>query len=144
MKFRSHKKHERLAEINIIPLVDVILVLLIIFMVTAPMLKEGVDINLPEVSANSIQSQSEDFVLSIDEMGRIFFNDNPKDKYALVSIEDRLEEFFRDKPKKELYLKADKSIKYGYVMAVMAACQRIGIEKIGMITAHPDEEQENQ
>lgn len=140
MKFRTHKKHERLSEINIIPLVDIMLVLLIIFMVTAPMLKEGVDINLPEIDAKSLPTQQEDFIISIDQDGRIFFNDNPKDKYSLVSIEERLEEFYRDKPKKELYVKADKTVRYGYVMEVMAACQRVGIERVGMITARPEED----
>ena len=143
MKFRSHKQNERLSEINIIPLVDIMLVLLIIFMVTAPMLKEGVDINLPEVDAKSLPTQQEDFILSIDQDGRIFFNDNPKEKFSLVSIEERLEEFFRDKTKKELYLKADKTVRYGYVMEVMAACQRVGIEKVGMITANPEDQKDN-
>lgn len=124
----------RLAEINIIPLVDIMLVLLIIFMVTAPMLKEGVDINLPEVSAAGVESSQDDFVLSIDDLGQIYFNENPKDKFSVVSIEEKLKEIFKDKKKKELYLKADKAIKYGYVVQVMAACQRAGVERLGMIT----------
>lgn len=140
MKFKTHKKHERLSEINIIPLVDIMLVLLIIFMVTAPMLKEGVDINLPEVDAKSLPTQQDEFILSIDQDGRIFFNDDPKEKYSMVSIEERLDEFFRDKPKKEIFIKADKTVRYGYLMEVMAACQRVGIERVGMISARPDEE----
>lgn len=140
MKFKTHKKHERLSEINIIPLVDIMLVLLIIFMVTAPMLKEGVDINLPEVDAKSLPTQQDEFILSIDQDGRIFFNDNPKEKYSMVSIEERLNEFFSDKPKKEIFIKADKTVRYGYLMEVMAACQRVGIERVGMISARPDEE----
>ena len=140
---KSRKDNGRLAEINIIPLVDIMLVLLIIFMVTAPMLKEGIDINLPEVSANSVKSQQEDFIVSIDDMGRIYFDEDPEQKYSLVSVEERLKDVFAKKKKKELYLKADKAIKYGYVMQVMAACQRAGVERIGMITMAPQDEKKN-
>lgn len=127
----------RLAEINIIPLVDIMLVLLIIFMVTAPMLKEGIDINLPEVSASGVESTPEDFVLSIDELGQIYLNDNPQDKFPITAIEEKLSAIFKDQPKKALYLKADQAIKYGYVVEVMAACQRAGVERLGMITVPP-------
>lgn len=139
MKVKSAKNGDRLAEINIIPLVDVVLVLLIIFMVTAPMLKEGIDIDLPEVGADSVQSQQDDFVVSIDSLGRIYFNENEKEKYSIVSVEERLEEIFSDRKKKEIYLKADKGIKYGYVMEVMAAAQRAGVQRVGMITTHPQD-----
>lgn len=145
MKFRAENSGEdsSLAEINIIPLVDIMLVLLIIFMVTAPMMKEGIDINLPEVSAGSVESKTDDFVLSIDDMGRIYINENENEKYSIVSIEERLQELFENKPQKEVYLKADKTVKYGYVVEVMAACQRAGIEKIGMITI-PAQNDDNQ
>lgn len=139
MKVKSTKNGDRLAEINIIPLVDVVLVLLIIFMVTAPMLKEGIDIDLPEVGADSVQSQQDDFVVSIDSLGRIYFNENEKEKYSIVSVEEQLEEIFSDRKKKEIYLKADKGIKYGYVMEVMAAAQRAGVQRVGMITTPPQD-----
>ena len=137
MRSPSQSSDGRLAEINIIPLVDIMLVLLIIFMVTAPMLKEGIDINLPEVSAESVQTTKEEFVLSIDSNGSVYLDDDPKQKYSAQSIETRLVEMFKDQPKKEIYLKADKGINYGYVVEVMAACQRAGIERIGMITIPP-------
>lgn len=141
MKFKTAKEKEsHLAEINIIPLVDIMLVLLIIFMVTAPMLQEGIEVNLPEVQAASVEMTDEDFILSVDERGRIFINDNTKEKYSLLSIEDKLKATFKNKPSKVLYLRADQSIKYGYIMEVMAACRRAGVEKIGMITQSTEEE----
>lgn len=138
MKIGKRDEDGRLAEINIIPLVDIMLVLLIIFMVTAPMLKEGIDIQLPEVSADSVNSAEDDFTLTIDVDGRIFLNDDTKQKFSVVTIESKLLEIFKDKPKKQIYLKADESVNYGYVVQVMAACQRAGVEKIGMITQPPE------
>lgn len=143
MKFKKiDPKDGRLAEINIIPLVDIMLVLLIIFMVTAPMLKEGIDIELPEVAAKSIKSQQEDFIVSVDAQGSIYLDENKKEKFgigSIVALEQKLREIFVERTKKELYLKADQGIKYGYIMQVMAACQRAGIDRIGMITVPPDE-----
>lgn len=142
MKFKTVKEEEtHLAEINIIPFVDVILVLLIIFMVTAPMMQEGIEINLPEISAASVDVSDKDFILSIDDLGQIFINDNNKDKYSLLSIEPKLMDAFSSNPNKILYLRADSSIKYGYIMEVMAACRRAGVEKIGMITTTKEDEE---
>jgi biopolymer transport protein TolR len=137
---RGSDAPESLAEINITPMVDVMLVLLIIFMVTAPMLQEGIDINLPNVSAAGVESAQDDFIVSIDDVGQIYFNENSKEKFSIINVEDKLMEAFKDRPKKELYLKADKAIKYGFVMQVMGAAQRAGVEKIGMITAAPDDD----
>lgn len=137
---KSSDKHSQLAEINIVPMVDIMLVLLIIFMVTAPMLQEGIDIDLPEVSAASVESSDKNVVLTIDEDGQIFINENIKNKFSIISIEDKLMALYKDRPEKVLYLKADQSVKYGYVVEIMAACRRAGIEKIGMITHTPDDE----
>jgi len=136
---KSGDQNSALAEINITPMVDVMLVLLIIFMVTAPMLQEGIDINLPEVSAQGVESATDDFILSIDDLGQIYFNENSKEKFSIVNVEEKLAEAFKDRTKKEIYLKADKAIKYGFVVQVMSAAQHAGVEKIGMITTTPDE-----
>jgi len=142
MKFKTAKEEaSHLAEIHIIPFVDIMLVLLIIFMVTAPMMQEGIEINLPEVSAASVDVSDEDFILSVDDLGQIFINDNKKDKFSLITIEDKLMAAFKDKPNKILYLRADQSIQYGFIMEVMAACRRAGVEKIGMITHTEDDEE---
>lgn len=135
MKFHTHREeHGTLSEINIVPMVDIMLVLLIIFMVTAPMLQQGIDINLPEVTSSNVEMNQEDFVLSVGNDGQIFINDDSKNKFSIVSIEEQLMTAFKDKNEKALYLRADQSIKYGYIMEVMAACRRAGVERIGMIT----------
>lgn len=144
MKFNDGKsENSSLAEINIIPLVDIMLVLLIIFMVAAPMMQEGISIDLPEVSAESVDVSQEDFILSVDDAGQIFINENKNDKFSIVSIEEKLQTALKDKKEKVVYLRADQTLKYGYIMEVMAACRRAGIEKIGMIT-HTDEDEDIQ
>lgn len=124
-----------LSEINVTPLVDVMLVLLIIFMVTAPMLKQGVDVDLPEVNAQAVAANQDDFVVSINEKGEIFLGNEMKVPFTLTTVEEKLRTIFTNKEKKELYLHADKNTNYGYIVEVMAACQRAGVERIGMITA---------
>src|SRR3989338_4528041 len=128
-----------LSEINIIPLVDVILVLLIIFMVTAPLLQQGIDIDLPEVNASAVAATHEDFILSIDNSGRIFLGDDKTTQYSLQTLEEKLKTIFANKEKKELYLRADKGIEYGYVVSVMALSQKAGVERIGMISVPENE-----
>jgi len=127
-----------LAEINIVPMVDVMLVLLIIFMVAAPLLQQGVDVDLPEVNAASVEASDDDFVLSINKKGSIHLGNNKKDSFSIDNLEEKLGVIFENKKKKELYLRADKDIQYGFVVRVMAICQRAGVERIGMITL-PDE-----
>ena len=123
-----------LAEINITPMVDVMLVLLIIFMVTAPLLQQGIDIALPEVSASAPSASQNDLVLSIDGNGRLFLANDTKTPFSLETIGPKLSAIFQNKEKKELYLKADKGIEYGYVVSVMALAQKAGVERLGMIT----------
>ncbi len=130
-----------LAEINITPMVDVMLVLLIIFMVTAPMLQQGVDVDLPEVNASSVASTDEDLVLSIHKDGQLYLGKDAKTSFSIISIEDKLNAIFANKQKKELYLRADKDVPYGFVVKVMALCQKAGVERVGMITVPEDKEQ---
>jgi biopolymer transport protein TolR len=140
MKLKNSSEHSALAEINIIPLVDIMLVLLIVFMITAPMLQEGIDINLPEVSTASVDVSDKDYVLSIDDLGQIYINDNKKEKFSVLSIEEKLMTAFKDRAEKTVFLRADQTLKYGYVMEIMAACRRAGVQKIGMITHTPEDE----
>lgn len=123
-----------LSEINITPMVDVMLVLLIIFMVTAPLLQQGIDISLPEVSASATEASQNDLVLSIDGEGKLFLADDSKTSYSMETIGPKLSAILQNKEKKELYLRADKGIQYGYVVQVMALCQKAGVERLGMIT----------
>lgn len=140
MKVNRHEAAHQssMAEINVIPLVDVMLVLLIIFMIAAPMMQQGVDVDLPEVNAGAVSASKEDLVLSIDGDGRIYIGDDKKTPYSLENVGDKLAAVFQNKEKKELYLHADKGVRYGYVVQVMAACQKAGVERMGMITLPED------
>ncbi len=120
-----------LSEINVTPFVDVMLVLLIIFMVTAPMMVHGVKVETPETSHEQMDVEPEALIISVDENRQVFIN-----QYQLAPDEllERLPEIIDIKKSGEVYLKADKSLPYGFVMFVMAQIRDAGIEKIGMVT----------
>lgn len=126
-----------LSEINVTPFVDVMLVLLVIFMVTAPMLFQGVDVDLPEAdSKQNVELSNEELVLSVTDNKTILLNNEP------VSIEDlpgKLRILSEGKNAKSLYLRSDKNVPYGFVVKIMAAARRAGISRLGMVT---EEEQE--
>ncbi len=134
----SHDDSTVLSEINVTPLVDVMLVLLIIFMVAAPMLQQGIDIDLPQVSTSAVAATQEDFILSIDADQKIYLGNDKSAGYSTTNIQEKLTNIFANKEKKELYLRADKGVPYGYVVEVMSLCQKAGVERVGMITV-PDE-----
>jgi biopolymer transport protein TolR len=120
------------SEINVTPLVDVMLVLLIIFMVTAPMMTQGVDVKLPESSAPAIPSDDERLVVTITQDHKIYINDNLVESSELESklaaiTQNRLD-------RKGVFLRADEKIPYGYVMEVMGLIREAGIDQIGMVT----------
>ncbi len=125
-----------LTEINITPLVDVMLVLLIIFMVTAPLIQQGVQVNLPETRAKVIDAEEQKLVLSIKADRTLWLGAG--DEAARVPA-DRLEELLRANSRAqkehELYLMADKTLPYGFVVDVMATVQRAGVASMGMITS---------
>jgi TolR protein len=117
-----------MSEINVTPLVDVMLVLLIIFMVTAPLLQQGIDVNLPKAKGKDLPQQ-ERVTLVIKRDGRIYMNDNP---VSMDEMKKRLEVISRLNP--EVYLKADKDVPYGLVVEVMGEVKESGIERLGMVT----------
>ena len=125
-----------MAEINVTPLVDVMLVLLIIFMVTAPMLSMGIDVNLPRVKSNSVDVAEEKLVLTISESKEIFLN---KTRMPLGELTPKLEAIFANRIDREIFLRADKNVPYGFVVEVMAEVRKAGVDKLGMITEPPEE-----
>jgi biopolymer transport protein TolR len=121
-----------MSEINVTPFVDVMLVLLIIFMVAAPMMTQGVDVALPEVKAQSLhQSDEVPFVISVNKEGHVYINDFEVEQGKLNT---KLHAIFKEKPTDKVFLRADKNVPYGTVMDVMAQIRGAGIEKLGMIT----------
>ena len=126
----NKKDHTTLSEINVTPLVDVFLVLLIIFMVTAPMLQQGVDVQLPKESATNIEAQERDIV-TVAKDKRIYLN---KRRVTLSELAEKLKQKAAINREKEVFLRADKNVPYGFVVKVMASIKRSGIEKLGMVT----------
>ena len=126
---------QTLNEINVTPLVDVMLVLLIIFMVTAPLIQQGVEVNLPEARAKAVDSAEQKLVLSI-KADRSLWLGTTEDaaEVPMASLEERLRANSRAQKDKELFLMADKALPYGFVVDVMATVQRAGITSVGMIT----------
>jgi biopolymer transport protein TolR len=119
-----------LAEINIIPLVDVVLVLLLIFMLTAPMMYRGIDVNLPKASAKPTAVE-ERMVLTVTKDRTLYLNEKP---VPAASLATQLATAFRDRKDKTLYLKADSGLSYGTVVETMDRVRRAGIERLGMVT----------
>ncbi len=120
-----------MAEINVTPLVDVMLVLLVIFMVTAPMMQQGVQVNLPKANTKAMTPQDEAVVVSVDKNGKTFIN---RDEIPASDLRDRLTSMFANREKKEVFLKADAGVPYGEVVRAMADIKGAGIERLGMVT----------
>ena len=120
-----------MSEINVTPMVDVMLVLLIIFMVTAPLIQQGVKVNLPEARATPVEASDKKLVLSVDPQRRVYIGEA---EVALEELEEKLRANAKAQADKEIYLHADRDIPYGVVVEVMAAAQRAGITNVGMIT----------
>jgi biopolymer transport protein TolR len=119
-----------LSEINIIPLVDVVLVLLLIFMLTAPMMYRGIDVNLPK-SSGKPTAVEERIVLTLTKDRGFFLNDRP---VATGALEGQLKSVFQNRSDKVLYLKADAGLAYGQVVETMDRVRRAGVERLGMVT----------
>jgi len=120
-----------MSEINVTPFVDVMLVLLIIFMVTAPMMMQGVEVNLPKVTTKNIKTSDEPLILTITKKRMLYIENRTVD---LDGLETKLKAIFKYRKNKEILLRADKDVPYGFVIQVMAKVKRAGINKLGMVT----------
>jgi len=120
-----------MSQINVTPLVDVMLVLLVIFMVTAPMMQQGVQVNLPKAETKALKSPEEAVVVSIEKNGRFFID---KAEISPDELKTKLSAIFVNRAKKEVFLKADRDVPYGEVVKVMAEIKGAGVERLGMVT----------
>lgn len=128
-----------MSEINVTPFVDVMLVLLIIFMVTAPMMVQGVDVDLPKATSKALKGSEERLIISIDNENQVFINEQ------VVSVEfltQKLQAILENLDEKNVYLRADKKVPYGIVVNVISKIKKAGIDSLGMITL-PDNEDES-
>jgi biopolymer transport protein TolR len=135
----ARNKHRPMSEINVVPYIDVMLVLLIIFMVTAPMLMQGVKVDLPEANADPVENQdSEPLIVSVDASGQLFLNLGQEDQVlSLPTIRDRVAAVIRRSPDKPVLVWGDRAVPYGDVVTVMVALQEAGAPSVGLVTENP-------
>lgn len=134
-------RKRRMSEINVVPYIDVMLVLLVIFMVTAPLLTEGVHVELPQTFAKSMANdQEEPVVVSVDAQGKYYINigDNTDKPLSAESLITRVAAVMRHRPGQGIYIKGDKSVNYGAVVSIMAQLQKAGVARVGLVTSTPD------
>jgi biopolymer transport protein TolR len=128
---KNKGKRTVVAEINVTPLVDVMLVLLIIFMVTAPMMTQGLEVELPEATTKALRQQEEPLVVTITKEGEVSLK---KEKMSSATLQERLRSMPPEVKKEGIYLRADKNVAYGVVTLTMADIHAAGFDKLGMIT----------
>jgi biopolymer transport protein TolR len=134
MAFSGERNNEVLSQINVTPLVDVMLVLLVIFMVTAPILQQGVSVNLPRVEAGALTGEEVQLVVTVNPQGKVYLNDAVMSPPELLA---KLQAIVRERPDRNIYLRADASVPYGEVMRVIAAIRQAGVQRLGMVTEPP-------
>jgi biopolymer transport protein TolR len=135
---RSRGRRAPMADINVTPMVDVMLVLLIIFMVTAPLLVAGVPVNLPDARAKALDQDQKPVAISLDADGRLFINDAEVSSSDLPDTLTRIAARDADKPP-QIFLRADEALGYGRVMRVMGELNRAGLNRVALITVSQDQ-----
>ena len=120
-----------MSEINVTPFVDVMLVLLIIFMVTAPLMQQGIDVDLPDTTTQQLRIQDEPLVLTVDKKGMYHLG---RREIAEADLKGKLEAIFEGRDSKEIFLRADENVAYGFVVKALAAAREAGATKLGMVT----------
>jgi biopolymer transport protein TolR len=136
MDASSQRDNTTIAQINVTPLVDVMLVLLVIFMVTAPIIQQGVQVNLPQTKSSAIPGTEEFLVVTVAKNGKIYLNDNAMNPGELGQKLAAIKKLQADK---QVYLRADQDVRYGIVMKTIAEIKQAGIERLGMVTRPPSE-----
>ena len=134
MAFEPGQRGQFASQINVTPLVDVMLVLLVIFMVTAPMIQQGVEVSVPRVKASALPGKEEQFVVSITRNQEVYLNDT---KLGLDQLTEKLQAIAVARPDREVFVRADEEVPYGVVIKTMAAIKAAGIENVGMVTEMP-------
>ena len=134
MAFESGQRGQFASQINVTPLVDVMLVLLVIFMVTAPMIQQGVEVSVPRVKASALPGKEEQFVVSITRNQEVYLNDT---RLGLDQLTEKLQAIAVARPDREVFVRADEQVPYGAVIKTMAAIKAAGIENVGMVTEMP-------
>ncbi len=135
MMMDTGNKKRFMSDINVTPFVDVMLVLLIIFMVTAPMMIEGVAVNLPQTEAKSIKTSEDPLILTVTKDGKIFLE---RTEIKPEDLENKLKSIMKYRQDNEILLKGDREVQYGFVVQVMAGIKRAGVDKLGMVTEPAD------
>ena len=120
-----------LSEINVTPFVDVMLVLLVIFMVTAPMMLQGVDVDLPETTTQPLRVKDEPLILTVKKDGKFYVG---RKEIPVVVLRQKLEAIFEGRDSKEIFLRADQDAPYGLVVKALAAAREAGAKQLGMVT----------
>ncbi len=137
---QSRRKHRPMAEINVVPYIDVMLVLLVIFMVTAPMLMQGVKVELPEAASDPVENQDpEPLIVSIRDNGDLFLNlgADPEQVLSLATVRQRVSVVMRRNPDKPVMVWGDRNVSYGEVVVLMTALQDAGAPSVGLVTEPP-------
>ena len=135
MAIRHHRKRRQLSEINVVPYIDVMLVLLVIFMVTAPLLMEGVQVDLPDVDARPVTEYSEEpFVVHVDSKGQYFLNDSTVSISELNEIRIKAAAVLRNNPETPFMVRGDRNVSYDAVVQAMVLLQQAGVASVGLVT----------
>ncbi|HBA88981.1 MAG TPA: protein TolR [Geobacter sp.] len=131
---RENGDRGTMSQINVTPLVDVMLVLLVIFMVTAPMMQQGVQVNLPKADTKALAPKEDTLVVSVEQSGKTYINTS---EISPDQLKDKLTSMLAGREKREVFLKADSAVPYGDVVRVMAQIKGAGVERLGMVTESP-------
>ena len=125
------------SDINMTPFVDVVLVLLIIFMITAPLLEQGIKINLPAAKGGSLDKEEEPVIIALKDNKTVFLNSQ---EVPAASLDTRVELLFKNRKSKNIFIRADEKLPYGFVAKIISKVKEGGVEKIGLVTMPPEKQ----